>query len=627
MHHMKKRLSLVTVAAATAAVLAFAACSNDDNNGTGPGTDTTPPTVSSVTSVDARHVNVRFSEPVDRTEAETESNYTIEETAPSTTVSIMNASLGSDGRTAMLTTTDSLTTAGYTITISGIEDRNGNEIKSATTKEFAGSSLADATPPQIVHRTPDSDATGVSPSDSITVEFSEPLAASNFETAFAMTSEGNAVPVTITTSDNVHFTIHPNATLNTGKLYTISLTGVQDVEGNVMTNTTWSFHTSGSTSGNVAPQLVGSTPANNAVNVGTSSNIVLTFSEPVDTMSFVATFTPALGVAVTPAWSADRKTATFTPAGGLTANQQYSMIILPNGVRSLGGVGNQDPITLTFTTGATLEVGSISGKVTGPASGPAHNPSGATVLLASADPFGGGDFGVVGAGTVKSNGTYTVTHLPPGTYFPFVIMDSNQDKVFDPLSGDAVGMFGANFGSGDTSPDSVVVTQGVNTPQVDIPIYDPTAISGQIQYSGSNSAGSNPVFVGLFSPTNFNPSTSVPVVATSSTWSGTGTFLINSLTLGPIPNGNYYVGGFMDVNGNGLFDPQVDPFGVAGGNAHPTTIAVNSGKDFPNTTLTLQDPVSINELPTGVLRWNAHWRTSAGAWRILARKVWAASAS
>jgi hypothetical protein len=366
---------------------------------------------------------------------------------------------------------------------------------------------------------------------------------------------------------------------------------------------------------------VSSTPANNAVNVGTSSNIVLTFSEPVDTTSFVATFTPALGVAVTPTWSADRKTATFTPPGGLTANQQYTMMILPNGVRGLGGTGNTDPIMLTFTTGAALEVGSISGNVTGAAAGPAQNPSGATVLLASADPFGDSDFTVVAAGTVKSNGTYTIAHLPAGTYFPFVIIDSNKDKTLDPLSGDAVGMFGANFGSGDMTPDSVVVAQGTSTPQINIPIYDPTAITGQIQYSGTNSAGSNPVFVGLFSPTNFNASTSVPVVATSSTWSGTGTFLINSLTVGLIPNGSYYVGGFMDVNGNGLFDPQVDPFGLAGGSAHPITIAVRSGNDFPNTTLTLQDPVVTNELPTGVLRWNMHWRTSGDAWRVLARKV------
>jgi methionine-rich copper-binding protein CopC len=619
---------LFPAAAALAAALAFAACSNDNNNNpTGPGTDTTPPTVASVASADVRHVNVKFSEAVNRKQAETVTNYTITETSSSTHVTILNASLGSDGRMVMLTTSGDLTTTGYTIQVSGVEDVHGNVIKSATTKEFAGSSIADTTPPQIVHRTPDMDATSVAATDSITVEFSEPLAENNFITAFALTSGAATVPVNITSTDNVHFVVKPQAALDAGKLYTITLTGVADPTGNIMTNTTWSFHTKSGTGGNAAPTLVSSTPANNATNVGINSNIVLTFSEPVDTASFTASFTPVLGTAVTPTWSNGNKTATFTPPGGLTANQQYTMTILPGGVRSTGGAANTDAILVAFTTGTAMELGSISGSITGAEAGPAHNPSGATVLLASADPFGGGDFTVLGATTVKSDGAYVFAHVPAGAYYPFVIMDSNQDKRFDPLTGDAVGLFGANFATGDMNPDSVVVATGMGLSNINFPIYDPTSITGEIHYTGTNSGGSFPVFVGLFSPTNFNRNTSVPIVATTSTWSGTGTYSINSLTVGPIANGSYYVGGFMDVNGNGLYDPGTDPFGLVGSGNVPQPITLNSGKDFPNTTLTLLDPTAVNELPTGVmrlnepsprvLRWDTHSILAPARWNVL----------
>src|SRR5882762_3255338 len=86
-----------TVVAAAAAALAIAACSNNDNNNpSGPKNDTTAPTVASVSAGDSHHISVMFSEPVDRTTAEEEANFTITETGPATPVTVMNAALRSD---------------------------------------------------------------------------------------------------------------------------------------------------------------------------------------------------------------------------------------------------------------------------------------------------------------------------------------------------------------------------------------------------------------------------------------------------------------------------------------------------------------------------------------------------
>lgn len=365
---MKTWLRYSAMVAAAITAFAFAACSDDNNNGpTGP--DTTGPKVSSVTSVDANHVNVKFSEEVDRSSAEDEGNYSIVETGPSPSpaslapgdpVAVTNASLRDDGRTVMLTTGSPMTTTGYRVIVNNVEDVNGNEVDNGTQKEFAGSSTPDHTAPEIIHKVPSANATSVNRNDPITIEFSEPLGADNFNSSFTLTSNGTEVPVEITSSDNVHFTVDPTSILGSGKLYTISLSGVQDITGNTMTDTEWSFHTATSTD-NTPPTLVSSVPANNATGVATSSTISMTFSEPIDTGSFSASVTPTVGT-VTPVWSNSNKTVTIAPPEGLAGNQEYTVLILPNGVHDLNGNGNAETITVTFTTSAAAIVTGVLGR-------------------------------------------------------------------------------------------------------------------------------------------------------------------------------------------------------------------------------------------------------------------------
>lgn len=360
---MKAWLRYSAVIAAVAVAMGFAACSDDDNGPTGPGTDNTAPTVSGVTSVDSRHINVTFSEKVNTEQAETEGNYTIVETSPSPApgqgtqapgdpIGVLNASLKSDGRTVVLTTETPMTTTGYRITVNGIDDLKGNTLRDDTQKDFAGTSTPDQTAPEIVRTTPGSNANNVSGTDSITVAFSEPLPEGNFQTSFALRAGASDVPFTVTTEDNVHFTIDPTSALNGGTLYTMSFTGVQDDAGNIMDSSESSFHTSGTTD-STAPTLTSSLPSNNATNVGMSSTIAMTFSEPIDQAAFTASVDPSLGTLV-PTFSEDGRTVTFTPPDGLAANQQYMVTILPGGVSDMNGNANDNAITVLFTTGSAL---------------------------------------------------------------------------------------------------------------------------------------------------------------------------------------------------------------------------------------------------------------------------------
>lgn len=94
-------------------------------------TDTTPPTITSVsTGTDPNQVVVQFSEYVDQTSARTTGNYSI-----SDAITVSGASLGSDGRTVTLTTS-ALAEKTYTLTVNNVKDLKGNTIAANSQKTF-----------------------------------------------------------------------------------------------------------------------------------------------------------------------------------------------------------------------------------------------------------------------------------------------------------------------------------------------------------------------------------------------------------------------------------------------------------------------------------------------------------
>lgn len=587
---MKTLLRPHIAAAVLIAAMGLIAC-DDDNGPTGPGDDS-PPAVATVSATDANHINLQFNEAVDRESAEVEANYAIIATNSGDPLPIVNASLKSDQRTVVLTTGEAMAAIGYTVGVDNVVDVRGNAIETAVEKTFNGSTTADNTAPEIVRRAPDQNATNIARTTLIEIDFSEPVSFTTFNTAFALEDDGTPVPVTVTTDDDVHFSVQPTTSLAANTIYSVTLIGVADGAGNIMNDTQWGFKTTG-TNDNTGPTLVSTVPTNNATNVATSSTISMTFSEPIDSTSFVPVVDPAIGGAP-PVWSNGGRTATFTPEGSLSTDTQYTITLVPGTVADQSGNTNSTLITLVFTTGAALESGRISGSIAGAAAGPGADPSGAFVVAASADPLAGGDYVIRGIATVQTNNTYVINRLAAGTYFPFVVMDTNEDGVPNPLLGDAIGAYGANLASGDMDPDSVVVSAGGNVIGINFALHDPTAITGAIQYGGAFAGGSYPLYVGLFNPTGWDPGTSPPVLTVITTWPGTRTYAINSLQVGTIPNGNYLVAAFIDVNSNTLYDEATEPFGVFGGES-PDAINIAGGSDAPDTNLFLDDPPPLSE--------------------------------
>jgi len=87
-------------------------------SGSGGGTDTTAPTVASVSTTSGTTVVVVFSEPVDPTTAEDPGNYTIDGGG----VAVLAASLGPDGVTVRLTTDSQAVDSLHTLAVSGVKD-------------------------------------------------------------------------------------------------------------------------------------------------------------------------------------------------------------------------------------------------------------------------------------------------------------------------------------------------------------------------------------------------------------------------------------------------------------------------------------------------------------------------
>ena len=124
---------------------------------------------------------------------------------------------------------------------------------------------SDAIPPSVINSSPDSGATGVAITSSITATFSEPVQSWSSPAIFTVKNgAGTGIAGTLSSStDAKTVTFKPSSSLGFSTSYTVTITtGVKDKAGNAMTaDKTWSFVT---TAGNTPPPP--SPPTSNACN-------------------------------------------------------------------------------------------------------------------------------------------------------------------------------------------------------------------------------------------------------------------------------------------------------------------------------------------------------------------------
>jgi hypothetical protein len=395
-------------------------------------------------------------------------------------------------------------------------------------------------------------------------------------------------------NEGATYTLTPYAPLAYNTVYTFQVVEAQDYAHNSMTSGPWRFTTIASTD-TKRPTIVSTTPGDLDTNVGLSSNITITFSEPVNQSFFEAGLRPYPLSGFSTTWSNDDRTVTLNPWEPLLADQQYVLAIDPRRVFDVAGNHIEGLQVVRFTTGSALENGSIHGTLAGEPRSEAADPAGATVVVTTRSMFNESiSTQTLGSAIVMANGTYTISYLPDGKYFPFALLDTNGDGLLDPYSGDAIGGYGMDFATRDLEPDSVLIAAGNDVAGVNFPLYDPSAITGTVTYEGQHEAGYAYVFVGLFEPSGFTPADPGEPVATSTyrystIWPGRPRWNVNSFVQ-VIPNGLYYVGAYLDVDDNRIYDPGTEPLGFYGGIDSPTPVRVANGNDVSGLVIPLADP-------------------------------------
>jgi YD repeat-containing protein len=172
-----------------------------------------------------------------------------------------------------------------------------------------------------------------------------------------------SVPGGITpSSDGLSATFQPTQPLQSNTQYTINVVGVKDAAGNLMTKPFTSTFTTGTSLQQFPPQIVQTSPTNGAISVPANTNIVVTFSIPINPSSIAAAgaftvFDTTAGTPVSGTVGLDLSdtVATFTPSQALAINHWFA-VSLTTAITDLE-VGNPLPgnAGFGFTTGALTE--------------------------------------------------------------------------------------------------------------------------------------------------------------------------------------------------------------------------------------------------------------------------------
>jgi len=213
--------------------------------------------------------------------------------------------------------------------------------------------------PTVTARTPANGARSVSQTANVTATFSEPVTGVS-ATTFVLRLGTTVIPAVVTFNATTRVaTLNPNATLLADRTYTATLSGINDIAGNPMVASTWSFLTG------PAPTIGATVPAAGATGVRRNANLSANFSELITGFSTanvqITRVSNGVAVPVRLAFNTTTRNLIINPetAAGvnvtLAANVQYRVTITGGNtaVRDLAG----NPLvtrTWTFTTGTLL---------------------------------------------------------------------------------------------------------------------------------------------------------------------------------------------------------------------------------------------------------------------------------
>ncbi len=220
---------------------------------TGPGSDFTSATViTSINSYSSSAVPINstftatFSKALDPSTV-TPSGFYVYISYPYYTTVSSSLNVSPDGRTVTIAPTSNLTPSqSYYVSWSGANDLDGNSAGSPS-QYFTTAAAADTTPPTVVSSNPLNNNSGAPTNSWVEVDFNKAVRANSLG-SITLSASGS-VPFTATLNSAVYgddtvVRLIPAQLLMPNTTYTVNVSGVQDVAGNVMSGTyTFSFTT------------------------------------------------------------------------------------------------------------------------------------------------------------------------------------------------------------------------------------------------------------------------------------------------------------------------------------------------------------------------------------------------
>lgn len=274
-----------------------------------------------------------------------------------------------------LSDTDGITVGALSVNGGSLKDSAGNNAAVILNSVGATTSvLVDSAGPTLSSSTPADNATGVSPSANIVLNFNENVAKGTGNIIIKKTSD-NSVVETIAVGDakvsvsGTQVTINPDATLlDSTEYYVLIDSGAfTDSHSNAYAGISSTTALSFTTTDTAPPLLSSSSPADNATAIAANADIVLTFNESVvkGTGNIVIKKTPDDSVIATIDVTSGQVTisgsvVTINPTSDLAFGTEYYVQIDAGAIKDLSNnnyAGIGDTTSLSFTTGGPSVTG------------------------------------------------------------------------------------------------------------------------------------------------------------------------------------------------------------------------------------------------------------------------------
>jgi RHS repeat-associated protein len=234
----------------------------------------------------------------------------------------------------------------------GISDLAGNSLPGTSPVTFTTGTTTSVTSPQVLGVSPANAATAVAINAHLDIQFNEPVDGTKLSSVTLSAGSGAVNISRSLTGGNQRLLLIPTSPLAANTAYTLTMAGVQDFGGNVLSPTTTSF-TTGATADFNAVTVVSVSPTSNATGVAPGT-VNVTFSKSIDPFTVTTgtmTLSPSLtNIPLVGTVTSNGASATFTPSLPLGSLTSY-LLQLTGGITDMEGRSINGGFSSSFTTG------------------------------------------------------------------------------------------------------------------------------------------------------------------------------------------------------------------------------------------------------------------------------------